>query len=79
MKLKYKILEQPGKRLVYFPHIPQTLDASELSQWMKETRDDNPDLYSQLVHVYILLTKPLPRSVSNTNSVHLPIFLRRRL
>jgi hypothetical protein len=61
-KLTYKILEKPGKRFVYlYCDPPQTMDADEVFQWMKETRDDDPDLYAELVHIYFLLRKtPLP-------------------
>ncbi len=60
MKIAYQIIEKDNRRLVRLDNPPQYLDASDLWQWLKETRDDNPDLYATLVHVYFLLKKPLP-------------------
>ena len=60
MKLAYKIRVIDGKRVVYLSDPPQYLDACDLWQWMVETRDDNPDLYAQLVHIYFLLKKTTP-------------------
>ena len=61
-KIKYKIVQKDCQRFVYLFDPPQYLDAIDMSQWLRETRDDDPDLYAQLVHAYVLLTKPLPHS-----------------
>ena len=61
-KLQYKIVQKDCQQFVYLPHVPQYLDEADMSQWLRETRDDDPDLYAQLVHAYVLLTKPLPHS-----------------
>jgi hypothetical protein len=58
--MSFEIVQKDGKRFVYLPHVPQYLDRTELVQWMRDTRDDQPDLYAELVHAYMLLVKPLP-------------------
>ena len=60
MKLAYQIVSKDQKRLMYLPDVPQYLDCVELGRWLKETRDTDPDLYAELVHVYVLMTKPIP-------------------
>lgn len=56
--LPYSFEEQDGERVVkMFCDPPQIMTASELSQWMKEIRNDSPLLHSQLVHIYVLLRK----------------------
>ena len=61
--MNYEIIQKDGKRFVYLnSDPPQYLDAADLWQWLKETRDDDPDLYAELVHAYFLLKKPLPQA-----------------
>jgi hypothetical protein len=57
MKLDYQLVQKDQKRFVYLSECGQRLDAADLWQWMKETRDEDPELYAQLVHAYVLLTK----------------------
>jgi hypothetical protein len=56
--MNYKIALKDGKRFVYLnSDPPQYLDEKDVAAWMRETRDDHPDLYAKLVHAYVLLTK----------------------
>jgi hypothetical protein len=38
--------------------VPQYLDEADLLQWMRESRDDDPELYAELVRIYFELKKP---------------------
>ena len=60
MKFRYQIITKDQKRLMYLPDVPQYLDCVELGRWLRETRDADPDLYAELVHAYVLMTKPSP-------------------
>lgn len=55
--LDYKITIFGGKPCVYLHDANQYLDAADLVQWMRETRDDDPDLYAALVKIYFQLRK----------------------
>lgn len=60
MSIPYSFVTQGDQRFVKISDPPQLMDRNELWKWMVELRDDCPDLYAELVHVYILLTKPAP-------------------
>ncbi len=61
--MTYEIRLKDNARYLYLHNPPQYLDAADLWQWLIDTRDDDPELYAELVHVYILLTKPLPHGL----------------
>lgn len=58
MRLTYEIVKRDQKRFVYLSEVPQYLDCDDLVSWMREVRDDDPDLYAELVPLYIALTLP---------------------
>ena len=59
--LKYDIIAFNGLPCVKLHNPPQYLDADDLAAWMVDTRDDDPDLYAELVQVYFQLRKhPCP-------------------
>ena len=64
MKLRYKFASEGQNRFVYLNSgdLPLRLDKDDLGAWLHDARDDNPDLYAELVHIYILLCKPAPHS-----------------
>ena len=57
--MTYKLLKNGSERLVKidFGDYSQTMTPDDLLAWMQEIRDDQPELYAELVHVYVLLTK----------------------
>lgn len=57
--MTYQILSNHEIRLD-FGDFYQTMTPDELAAYMRPFRDDDPDFYAELVHVYVLLTKPLP-------------------
>jgi hypothetical protein len=55
--LDYRIVTKDQKRLVYLPDPPQYLDACDVWMWMVETRDEDSDLYAEIVQMYFKLKK----------------------
>jgi hypothetical protein len=60
--MTYTLLQTTSERLVQidFGDYLQTMTRDDLAAWMHETRDEQPDLYAALVHIYVLMCKPLP-------------------
>lgn len=53
MRLLYEIRWKDENKFVYLIcDPPQYLDEPDLFQWMRETRDDDPDLYAEIVQAY---------------------------
>jgi hypothetical protein len=55
--MTYYLLVKNNTR--YMAHQDFVLDAADVLAWMNDVRDDEPDLYQELVHVYFQLRKPL--------------------
>ena len=78
--MTYKIIVRGSELCVYVTSIdpPQYLTLAELSSWMRETRDDNPDLYAELVSAYMALRKATPPDKNdNPNIVNLSAITRK--
>ena len=59
--LDYEIIEQHAERVVHLrTYPPQDLTRADMDRWMIAVRDKDSDLHAQLVHAYVLLTKPSP-------------------
>lgn len=72
--MTYTIVKRGSETCVYLTSVdpPQYLNESELSQWMRDTRDDNPDLYAELVSAFVQLRKATSSAKSdNPNIVNL--------
>lgn len=55
--LPYSFIYIDGQKSVKISDPPQIMTASELFQWMKEVRDEDSDLYHELVKIYFKLRK----------------------
>jgi hypothetical protein len=78
--MTYEITARGSELCVYVTSIdpPQYLTLAELSAWMRETRDGNPDLYAELVPAYIALSKATPPDENdNPSIVNLPAISRK--
>ena len=69
--MTYKIILRGSELCVYVTSIdpPQYLTLAELSAWMRETRDSNPDLYAELVSAYVALSKATPPDANDNPSI----------
>jgi hypothetical protein len=55
--LSYRIITKDCKRLVYLSDPPQYLDDQDVWEWLAEKRDEDPDLYAEIVQMYFQLKK----------------------
>jgi hypothetical protein len=72
--MTYTIVKRGSETCVYLTSVdpPQYLNETDLSQWMRDTRDDNPDLYAELVSAFMQLRKATSSAKShNPSSVSL--------
>jgi hypothetical protein len=60
--MTYKLLLTASERLVklHFDDFTQTMNRDEFAAYMRPFRDSDPDFYAELVHIYVLMCKPLP-------------------
>ena len=57
--MSYKLLSDHHIRLDFGDFI-QTMSLDEFAAYMRPFRDEDPDYYAELVHIYVLMCKPLP-------------------
>ena len=56
-----------GKPVVKMFDPPQYMTLEELGNWMLPYREDDPDYYSELVSVYVMLDKFAKRNMDENN------------
>ena len=79
--MTYKIVVKGSELFVYLSSVdpPQYLNKDDMLEWMRETRDDNPDLYAELVSAYVALSKATPpQKNDNPSIVNLSAISKRR-
>lgn len=57
--MTFKLLPNHSVRLDFGDFV-QTMTVDEFADYMRPFRDEDPDLYAELVHIYVLMCKPLP-------------------
>lgn len=69
--MTYKIVMHGSEMCVYLMSVdpPQYLTLDDLGAWLRETRDDNPNLYAELVSAYVALSKATPPDKPANSSV----------
>ena len=55
--MSYYLLVKNDTRYLVLPDF--VLDSEDVLMWLNDVRDDEPDLYQELVHIYFQLRKPL--------------------
>ena len=69
--MTYKLVMHDGEMCAYLYTIdpPQYLTLDDLINWMRDKRDEDPDLHAELVQAYVALSKATPPSKSDNSSI----------